>query len=93
MAEAGQYFVRTIEIAETSVLVVRSNDGVVRAFHNMCSHRGNPVAWEERGKCHFFNCRFHGWTYDTKGALVHVSDADRFFGVDPAENGLTPIRL
>ncbi|HTJ62738.1 MAG TPA: aromatic ring-hydroxylating dioxygenase subunit alpha [Alphaproteobacteria bacterium] len=91
VAEAGQYFVRNIEIAETSVLVVRGSDGVVRAFHNMCSHRGNPVAWEARGKCRYFTCQFHGWAYDTKGALVHVSDADRFFGINLAENGLTPI--
>src|ERR1700733_7055232 len=73
VAEPGEYFVRNIEIAETSVLIVRGSDGIVRAFHNMCSHRGNPVAWDARGKCRYFTCRFHGWTYDTKGALAHVS--------------------
>ncbi len=91
VAAPGQYFVRNIEIADASVLVVRGTDGVVRAFHNMCSHRGNPVVWDERGMCRHFTCRFHGWSYDTTGALVHVSDKDRFFGLDPAENGLTPI--
>jgi phenylpropionate dioxygenase-like ring-hydroxylating dioxygenase large terminal subunit len=90
-ATPGEYFVRNIEIAGASVLVVRGSDGAVRAFHNMCSHRGNPVAWEERGKCRHFTCQFHGWTYDTRGALVHVSDRDRFFDLDPAKNGLTPI--
>ena len=88
---AGEFFVRDVEIAEASILVVRGDDGVVRAFHNMCSHRGNPVAWEKSGKCRYFTCRFHGWAYDTSGALAHVSDADRFFDVDPAKNGLTAI--
>jgi phenylpropionate dioxygenase-like ring-hydroxylating dioxygenase large terminal subunit len=91
VATPGDYFVRNIEIAETSILLVRGADGVVRAFHNMCSHRGNPVAWEARGKCRHFTCHFHGWSYDTTGALVHIADKDRFFGVDPAKNGLTPI--
>jgi phenylpropionate dioxygenase-like ring-hydroxylating dioxygenase large terminal subunit len=91
VATPGEYFVRDIEITGASVLVVRGSDGVVRAFHNMCSHRGNPVTWESRGKCRFFTCQFHGWTYDTKGALAHVSDRDWFFDVNPAENGLTPI--
>jgi phenylpropionate dioxygenase-like ring-hydroxylating dioxygenase large terminal subunit len=91
VAGSGEYFVRDIAIASASVLVVRGSDGAVRAFHNMCSHRGNPVAWETKGKCRHFTCQFHGWSYDTQGALVHVSDRDRFFGVDPAANGLTPI--
>jgi phenylpropionate dioxygenase-like ring-hydroxylating dioxygenase large terminal subunit len=91
VSEDGAYFVRKLEVAKASVLVVRGVDGQIRAFHNMCSHRGNPVAWEERGKCRTFACRFHGWTYDTSGALIHVSDKNHFFGVNPAENGLTAI--
>ena len=91
VAATGDYFVRNIEIVGASVIVVRSRDGAIRAFHNMCSHRGNPVAWEERGNCRVFACRFHGWSYDTSGALVHISDRDRFFDVDAAKSGLTPI--
>jgi len=91
VAAPGEFFVRNIEVVDTSVLVVRGVDGVVRAFHNMCSHRGNPVAWEARGKCRVFQCRFHGWVYNTSGALINISDRDRFFAVNPAENGLTPI--
>lgn len=90
-ATPGEYFVRNMEFLNVSVLVVRGLDGVIRAFHNMCSHRGNPVAWESHGKCRTFSCRFHGWRYDTSGALVHISDRDRFFNLNPAENGLSPI--
>jgi len=90
--EPNDYLVREVQIARTSVLIVRGKDNVVRAFHNMCSHRGNPVAWDERGKCRgAFTCQFHGWVYNTQGELVYVADADRFFGVDPQQNGLTPI--
>lgn len=92
LPNAGDYIVRQVDIARTSVLIVRGPDNVVRAFHNMCSHRGNPVAWDERGHCRgTLMCQFHGWVYNTLGELVHINDEDRFFDVDPAQNGLAPI--
>jgi len=92
--EPGDYFVQELEVCKTSILVVRGKDGVVRAFHNMCSHRGNPVAWDDRGHCPgVFVCRFHAWSYDTEGSLVSITDSDRFFDVKKQENGLTPILL
>ncbi|NKB35749.1 MAG: Rieske 2Fe-2S domain-containing protein [Gammaproteobacteria bacterium] len=92
--EPGDYIVRELEICKTSVLVVRGKDGQIRAFHNMCSHRANPVAWDERGHCPgVFVCRFHAWSYDTEGKLVSITDKDRFFDVKKEENGLTPISL
>ena len=90
--QPGDYFVRELEVCKTSVLVVRGKDGVIRAFHNMCSHRGNPVVWEDRGNSNgLFVCRFHSWSYDTKGSLVNITDTDRFFDVKKDCNGLTPI--
>ncbi len=90
--EPGDYFVRELDVCRTSVLVVRGKDSVVRAFHNMCSHRGNQVAWEARGNCRgAFVCRFHGWSYDTQGKLVHMSDEENFFDVHKAEQGLSEI--
>ena len=88
----GDYFVRELTVCQTSVIVMRGKDNVVRSFHNMCSHRGNPVAWEERGTCKgLFVCNFHGWGYDTQGKLAHIMDEGRFFDVDRAKNGLTEI--
>ncbi len=90
--ENGDYFVVELAVADTSLLIVRGKDGVIRAFHNMCSHRGAPVAWDKAGKCRgFLTCRFHGWVYDTTGRLVHVSDAENFPSVDAEENGLAPV--
>lgn len=88
----GDYFVADLKILDTSLLVIRGKDGEYRAFHNMCSHRGAPVAWDAEGSCRgYLACRFHGWVYDTTGKLVQITDAENFPGVNPAKNGLTPV--
>lgn len=87
----GDYFVKHLEILETTVLVVRGQDGVIRAFHDQCKHRGNKIIRKGSGNCKFFSCGFHGWTYDTAGKLVNVPDEDQFFGLDKSKIGLTPL--
>lgn len=89
----GDYIVRELEVLKTSVIVVRGRDGVVRAFHNMCRHRGNKIvgAGVESGSAKGFACSFHGWTYDTEGELVIVPDEDQFFDFEKCDNGLVPI--
>jgi phenylpropionate dioxygenase-like ring-hydroxylating dioxygenase large terminal subunit len=92
VANAGDYFVNDLSVGDTSVLIVRGNDGLIRAFHNMCSHRGNKLVWREKGRCSgFFACPFHVWGYDTKGELRKVPDEANFYGLDKAKLGLTPI--
>lgn len=52
------------------------------------------MVWENRGRCPGkFVCRFHAWSYDTRGKLVSITDRDSFFGVDAEDNGLTQIHL
>jgi phenylpropionate dioxygenase-like ring-hydroxylating dioxygenase large terminal subunit len=88
----NDYFVFDLPMGDGSLLVMHGKDGRIRAFHNMCSHRGAPVAWDKKGSCRgFLACRFHGWVYDTKGDLVEVSDAENFPSVDKAKNGLTAV--
>ena len=88
----GDYFVADIDILDASLLIIHGKDGAYRAFHNMCSHRGAPVAWEKKGSCKgYLACRFHGWVYDTTGKLVQISDAANFPNVNAEENGLTPV--
>lgn len=88
----GDYFVADLKIANTSILVMHGKDGRVRAFHNMCSHRGAPLAWDAQGSCKgYLSCRFHGWVYDTTGKLVQVSDAENFPSVKAEENGLSEV--
>ena len=87
----GAYLVKDIAILRASLIVVRGDDGVVRAFHNVCRHRGNQLA-EGCGKTRGFSCGFHGWTYDTAGALVSVPDEQQFFGLERSRLGLVPVR-
>ena len=91
---AGDYFVRDVAICKVSVLVIRGSDGMVRGFHNVCSHRSNKLVLDERGTCPgSLNCHFHNWVYSDKGKLVRVPDEENFFCLDKREHGLTPIEL
>ncbi len=87
----GDYFVKDLAMCQTSILVVRGKDGHVHAFHNMCSHRGNKIAWEEQGTCQLFTCKFHGWSYALDGSLKFVPDEESFFDLQKDKLGMTPI--
>ena len=77
---SGDYFVRELVICNLSILVVRGNDSVVRAFHNVCPHRGNTLVLNERGRCPGrFGCGFHSWAFTTEGKLAFVPDEENFF--------------
>ena len=91
VSEPGDYIVKDLTVCNTSILVVRGKDGIVRGFHNVCSHRGNKVARRCRGHGNGFVCGFHGWAYDLSGNLIHVSDEDEFFDLSKAELGLPPV--
>ena len=93
VAQPGSFIVRAIEIAKASVLVIHGADGVIRAFHNVCTHRGSVLVVAEEGKAPAFSCRYHAWTYDTLGKLKGVPDAGRFHDLDLASCGLKPIAL
>jgi phenylpropionate dioxygenase-like ring-hydroxylating dioxygenase large terminal subunit len=89
----GDYFVKDLAICQTSILVVRGKDGAIRAFHNMCSHRGNQLVWDKQGACQIFTCKFHGWAYALDGSLRHVTDEDNFFGLKKETLGMTPVAV
>ncbi len=89
LREPGQY--RAIEVMDTPVLIVRGEDGVARAFMNMCSHRGSQIAEDGCGSAKSFRCPYHAWTYELDGSLVSVFDSKNFGEVDKASNGLTEL--
>ena len=64
------------------VLFVRGEDGRVRAFLNVCRHRGSRVASGEGAGRRAFSCPYHGWTYDCRGRLAGVPERESFTGVD-----------
>ena len=83
----GDYFVKQIEILGTSVIIVRGKDDVIRAFYNVCRHRGTNVA-HGQGNCKFFTCNFHGWVYDTEGKNRHIADESQFHDIDKSKLNL-----
>ena len=87
----GDFIVRAVEIRNASVIVTRGQDGVIRAFHNVCSHRAAKVEWRKCGNTKLFSCPYHAWSYDTQGKLRGVPSEGNFPGLDKSANGLTPI--
>ncbi len=82
---------RALEVCGMPVLLVRDGHGEMRAFVNMCSHRGAQVVAEGTGQARRFMCPYHAWAYDSQGKLVAVLDADEFGELDRACLGLTPL--
>lgn len=72
------------------ILIMRGKDGVVRAFLNMCTHRGAKLA-SDCGNAARLTCPFHAWTFDTSGALIGLPGARGFAGYDKADLGLVPV--
>ena len=98
LPKVGSYFTKELDSAKTSVIVTRDNDGEVRAFHNICRHRGNKLVWndfpkeEVAGSCRQFTCKYHGWRYGLKGDLNFVQQESEFFDLDKSKFGLAPVR-
>jgi glycine betaine catabolism A len=91
LARPGDFFTYDLPTFRMSVLVCRDRDGNINAFHNVCSHRGNVAEHRDEGHTNLFTCRFHGWSYDLKGNLAAVRDAEGFFDLDKCRLGLKPI--
>jgi phenylpropionate dioxygenase-like ring-hydroxylating dioxygenase large terminal subunit len=97
--EKGSYIVHDIPFLNASVLVVHGDDGAIRAFHNVCTHRGNKLcqkfadksAYTKTGRRKFMVCEFHGWVFDTKGSLVDIPDFENFKNIDVSKMGLKPV--
>src|SRR5689334_4227554 len=88
LPKPGDYL--TEDVAGMPVLLTRGADGQVRAFANICRHRGAPVA-SGCGNARAFTCPYHGWTYDSAGKLLGTTDKVGFAGLDTATHGLVPL--
>jgi phenylpropionate dioxygenase-like ring-hydroxylating dioxygenase large terminal subunit len=86
----GSY--KLCDIAGAPVLLVRGDDGTVRAFYNACRHRGAPVVRQSCGTARMLACQFHGWSYDLRGSLVRVPDERDFVGLQKDERALPSVR-
>ena len=90
-AAPGTYFLA--EVDDEPLIVVRARDGVLRAFYNVCRHRGTAVVEEQCGKAVRFQCPYHAWIYDLDGSLVRAKHTDDLDDFSLAEYGLKPVRL
>jgi phenylpropionate dioxygenase-like ring-hydroxylating dioxygenase large terminal subunit len=88
LPKPGDYL--TEDVAGMPVLLVRAQDGAVKAFANVCRHRGAPVA-QGCGNARAFTCPYHAWTYDLSGKLLGTTDKVAFAGLDLARHGLVPL--
>ena len=83
----------TWDNAGQPIVLVHGHDGKVRAFYNVCRHRGAPVVTEKRGRAPRLVCAYHNWTYKTDGRLAGVPERQDFGpGFDPACRALKAIR-
>src|ERR1700679_4362627 len=70
-------------VAGFPLIVVRGTDNVIRALHNVCRHRGGPLADDGVGKCEgALVCRYHGWRYALDGRLASARDFGAAEGFD-----------
>lgn len=89
MPAPGDY--KAMDAMGKPVLLTRGKDGDVRAFLNVCAHRGGAVAAEGHGNCTRFSCIYHGWTYASDGRLLAVADKAKFGDLDRDAHGLTAL--
>lgn len=84
----GDYKVKQIEVARTSVILIRDKNGSVNAYHNICPHRGNKLIHETgnetfgRAKANVMSCRFHGWVFDSEGLTRSIPREECFSDID-----------
>jgi Rieske 2Fe-2S family protein len=69
VAEPGDYI--RVELGHNSVIIVRDDDMNIKAFHNVCRHRGSQLCDDEKGSVGNIVCPYHQWTYDLSGKLIY----------------------
>jgi Rieske 2Fe-2S family protein len=88
----GSYFL--FEVGRESVVVIRDGAGTVRAFHNLCRHRGSRLCTAARGEAaHGLQCAYHAWTYGLDGALRAAPSMADVPGFESGDWGLLPVAL
>jgi len=91
-ADIGAYV--TYDVAGERALVIRGHDGILRAFHNLCRHRGSRIVPDARGVCNkAMVCPYHGWAYNLDGRLRGIANRDTFPPMQAEKWGLKPLEM
>lgn len=88
--EPGSY--RTTERSGAPIVIVRGEDGELRAFYNACRHRAAPVTRDACGTARRLTCQYHSWSYGTDGSLKAVPEERSFTDIDRDALALVPVR-
>ena len=91
LAEPGDYFLA--QVAGESLIVVKDQRSTIRAFYNVCRHRGARLCEEQNGHAAAIQCPYHAWTYALDGRLLGAPHMDETPGFNKAECPLKPARL
>jgi Rieske 2Fe-2S family protein len=92
VAKPGAF--RTVQVGRESILVTRSRQGEVRAFFNVCRHRGAQLCTEPSGETQrAFQCPYHAWTYDLDGKLIAAPNLTKMPDVDRVAYGLKKVHV
>jgi phenylpropionate dioxygenase-like ring-hydroxylating dioxygenase large terminal subunit len=86
----GDYF--TLSLVGVSLIIMRGDDGRIRAFINSCRHRGAKLL-EGEGHCKAIRCPYHSWLYSTRGDLRASNGMQDTRNFDPSAFGLTEVKL
>ena len=89
--EPGEW--RSLEYLGESVIVIRGDDGEVRAFSNVCRHRGSRLVDGPAGCAKVLTCPYHAWSYSREGRLVGVPHRSEYPGLQTDKLGLVPVAL
>jgi phenylpropionate dioxygenase-like ring-hydroxylating dioxygenase large terminal subunit len=89
LASAGDFF--THDETGVPILVTRTRRGAVKAFMNVCRHRGARIVTETGGNATTFSCPYHAWTYDLEGQLRGLRQPAGFADLDKGEHGLVEL--
>jgi phenylpropionate dioxygenase-like ring-hydroxylating dioxygenase large terminal subunit len=92
LPQPGNYL--TFDLGSERAVILRGTDGHLRAFHNLCRHRGSRVATGDRGSCkNALVCPFHGWVYNLDGTLRGPARPESYPVLDKKKFGLRPVEM
>ncbi|MFL0770322.1 MAG: aromatic ring-hydroxylating dioxygenase subunit alpha [Prochlorococcus sp.] len=92
LKEPGDWL--SFDLVGERAMVIRGKDGVIRAFHNTCRHRGSRLVEGEQGHCRgAVMCPFHSWVFTLEGELKSASQAEKFPPLDSQTWGLQALEL
>ena len=85
---------KTIDRVGERAFVIRNDQHEIKAFHNLCLHRGSRVLAEDQGICkRAIFCPYHGWSYNFDGSIRGVPKRESFGSIDFSQLGLKPVEM